>query len=122
MTRRVPGGCALRAETGASPLLRCGVRRAGAAFRHRRPPRRVTPATGGKRGNLCDNIRMARFVLLTLIGSNATIAVNPEHVTHAQQFDSGRGGIGTTLKLLSGESVHVSGTLDDVLARLRASD
>lgn len=58
---------------------------------------------------------MVRFVRLTLL-NGATVAVNPDHVTQAVEFDSGRG-IQTTLKLTTGD-VHVKGTLDEVLALL----
>jgi hypothetical protein len=60
---------------------------------------------------------MVRFVRLTLL-NGATVAINPEHVTQAVEFDSGRG-VTTTLKLTTGD-VHVKGTLDEVLQLLQA--
>lgn len=60
------------------------------------------------------------FVLLeTIGGAGVQVAVNPQHVISAQEFDSGRG-IGTTLKLVNGENLHVRGTLAEVLARVDA--
>jgi hypothetical protein len=61
---------------------------------------------------------MKRFVQLQLIGAGATVAVDPTYVVQAQEFDSGRGGIGTTLKLVSGESLNVRGSLAEVLQAL----
>jgi hypothetical protein len=62
---------------------------------------------------------MKRFVQFQLIGSTGTtIAIDPQYVVQAQEFDSGRGGVGTTLKLVHGETVNVRGTLADVLAQL----
>jgi hypothetical protein len=60
------------------------------------------------------------FVTLELLGSGAAVAINPSHVVSAQQFDAGRGGIGTTLKMVSGDSINVQGELKDVMARLAA--
>ena len=65
---------------------------------------------------------MKRFVQLKLIGAGATVAIDPQYVVQAQEFDSVRGGIGTTLKLVSGESVNVSGSLAEVLERLTRSE
>lgn len=62
---------------------------------------------------------MAAFVELHLIGSGQMVLVNPQLVILLQEFDSGRGGIGTTLKLASGESVNVKGTLTEVQAALQ---
>ena len=65
---------------------------------------------------------MKRFVELQLIGSaGTTIVVNPQYVVQAQEFDSGRGGAGTTLKLVNGDSVNVKGTLAEVLGKLTVS-
>jgi len=61
---------------------------------------------------------MKRFVQLQLIGGGATVAVDPEHVVQAQEFDSGRGGVGTTLKLVNGDAINVRGTLAEVLETL----
>ena len=64
---------------------------------------------------------MKQFVQLQLIGGAGTIvAVDPQYVVSAQEFDSGRGGIGTTLKLVHGEAINVQGTLAEVLAQLSA--
>ncbi len=63
---------------------------------------------------------MNSFVTLELIGSGAAVVVNPSHVVSAQEFDSGRGGIGTTLKMVSGDAINVRGALQDVLAKLTA--
>ena len=58
------------------------------------------------------------FVRLTLIGNAGTqIAVNPAHVVQAQEF-SGNQDSQTTLKLVNGDTVHVKGSLEDVLAKL----
>lgn len=65
---------------------------------------------------------MTRFVLLQTIGGTATVAVNPEFVVQAQEFDSGRGGVGTTLRLVNGDVVNVKGTLAEVLEKLRAPE
>lgn len=62
---------------------------------------------------------MAAFVELHLIGSGQVVFVNPEQVTFLQEFDSGRGGIGTTLKFTSGDTVNVKGTVSEVLATLQ---
>lgn len=61
---------------------------------------------------------MKQFVQLQLLGGGATVAIDPHYVVQAQEFDSGRGGIGTALKLVNGESVNVRGTLAEVLAAL----
>lgn len=61
---------------------------------------------------------MKQFVQLQLIGGGATVAIDPQYVVQAQEFDSGRGGIGTTLKLVSGDSINVRGPLAEVLAQL----
>ena len=61
---------------------------------------------------------MNSFVTLELIGSGAAVVVNPAHVVSAQEFDSGRGGIGTTLKMVSGDAINVRGALQDVLTKL----
>ncbi|HYC90715.1 MAG TPA: hypothetical protein VEO54_15975 [Thermoanaerobaculia bacterium] len=64
---------------------------------------------------------MKRFVQLTLIGAAGTvIAINPQYVVQAQEYNAGQAGPHTTLKLVSGESVHVRGTLAEVLAQLTA--
>lgn len=60
------------------------------------------------------------FVSLELLGSGAAVIVNPDHVASAQEFDSGRGGIGTALKMISGDAINVRGTLQDVWAKLTA--
>lgn len=61
------------------------------------------------------------FVMLETIGGvGVQVAVNPNHVVTAQEFDSGRGGVGTTLKFVNGDNLHVRGTLADVLAQLAA--
>ena len=65
---------------------------------------------------------MKRFVQLQLIGAGATVAIDPQYVVQAQEFDSGRGGAGTTLKLVSGESVNVRGTLAEVLQALERAE
>ncbi len=65
---------------------------------------------------------MNNFLILELLGSGAPVAVNPALVVSAQQFDSGRGGIGTALKLANGDSLNVQGSLIDVIARLRAAE
>ncbi|HEY0371020.1 MAG TPA: hypothetical protein VGD79_03420 [Thermoanaerobaculia bacterium] len=57
---------------------------------------------------------MKRFVMLQLLGAGATVAIDPQYVVHAQEFDSGRGP-GVTLKLVSGDAVNVRGTLAEVL-------
>ena len=65
---------------------------------------------------------MRDFVELPLIGTvDVTVAIAPQHVVQATQFDSGRGGIGTTLKLVNGDSVNVRGTLQEVIAKLTAT-
>ncbi|HEX7809856.1 MAG TPA: hypothetical protein VF608_14065 [Thermoanaerobaculia bacterium] len=61
------------------------------------------------------------FVQLQTLGGTSIVAVNPEHVVQAQEFDSGRGGIGTTLKLVNGDTVNVRGTLADTLEKLGAN-
>ena len=63
---------------------------------------------------------MKSFVLLELLGTGAAVSVlvNADHVVSAQSFDSGRGGIGTTLKMINGDAVNVRGSLQDVLAKL----
>jgi hypothetical protein len=63
---------------------------------------------------------MKSFVTLELLGTGAAVpvAVNADHVVSAQSFDSGRGGIGTTLKMVSGDAINVRGSLQDVLAKL----
>lgn len=58
------------------------------------------------------------FVTLEQLGSGAPVAISPAHVASAQEFDSGRGGIGTALKLVSGDTINVRGPLQDVLAKL----
>lgn len=65
---------------------------------------------------------MNTFVILELLGSGAQVALNPAMVVSAQQFDSGRGGIGTTLKMANGDSLNVQGTLNDILAKLRSGE
>ncbi|HEX6096691.1 MAG TPA: hypothetical protein VF432_10240 [Thermoanaerobaculia bacterium] len=65
---------------------------------------------------------MKRFVQLQLIGGGATVAIDPQYVVQAQEFDSGRGGTGTTLKLVSGESVNVRGSLAEVLQALTVAE
>ena len=65
---------------------------------------------------------MKRFVQLQLVGAGATVAIDPQYVVQAQEFDSGRGGVDTTLRLVSGESINVSGTLAEVLAHLTAGE
>lgn len=60
------------------------------------------------------------FVSLEQLGSGAPVAVSPAHVASAQEFDSGRGGIGTALKMASGDTINVRGPLQDVLAKLTA--
>lgn len=64
---------------------------------------------------------MKRFVQLQLIGAGG-IALDPRYVVQAQEFDSGRGGAGTALKLVHGESVNVRGTLAEVLAQLTGEE
>jgi hypothetical protein len=62
---------------------------------------------------------MKRFVQFQLIGgAGTTVAIDPQYVVQAQEFDSGRGGIGTTLKLVHGDTINVRGTLTEVLAQL----
>lgn len=61
---------------------------------------------------------MKRFVLLDLIGAGTTVAIDPQYVVQAWAFDSGRGGMGTTLKLINGDTVNVRGTLAEVLEAL----
>ncbi|MGN6182985.1 MAG: hypothetical protein ACTHQM_04955 [Thermoanaerobaculia bacterium] len=63
---------------------------------------------------------MTRFVQLQTL-SSTIVAVNPEHVALAQEFDSGRGGIGTTLKLVNGDTLNVRGTLAETLEKLGAN-
>ncbi|HEX2833990.1 MAG TPA: hypothetical protein VHW00_13345 [Thermoanaerobaculia bacterium] len=63
---------------------------------------------------------MTRFVQLQTLGGTTLVAVNPEHVAQASEFDSGRG-IGTTLKLVNGDTVNVRGTLAEILEKLGAS-
>jgi hypothetical protein len=64
---------------------------------------------------------MNRFVQLTLIGNAGTIvAINPDHVVSAQEF-AGNQGAQTTIKLVNGDTLHVRGTLADVLAQLTVS-
>jgi hypothetical protein len=65
---------------------------------------------------------MKSFVTLELLGTGAAVrvVVNADHVVSAQEFDSGRGGIGTALKLINGDAVNVRGSLQDVLAKLMA--
>ena len=65
---------------------------------------------------------MKRFIQLQLIGAGATVAIDPQYVVQAQEFDSGRGGIGTTLKLVSGDSINVRGALAEVLEALTRTD
>lgn len=65
---------------------------------------------------------MKRFVQLQMLGVGATVAVDPQYVVTAHEFDSGRGGIGTALKLVSGESVNVRGTLAEVLEALARAE
>jgi hypothetical protein len=52
---------------------------------------------------------MNTFVILELLGSGAPVALNPAMVVSAQQFDSGRGGISTTLKMASGDPLKRAG-------------
>ena len=59
---------------------------------------------------------------MQLIGGGATVAVDPQHVVQAHEFDSGRGGIGTTLKLVNGDAINVRGTLAEVLETLTRAD
>jgi hypothetical protein len=61
---------------------------------------------------------MSRFVQLQTLGGTSTVAVNADHVVQAQEFDSGRGGIGTALKLVNGDTVNVRGSLAEVLEKL----
>ena len=64
---------------------------------------------------------MKHFVQLQLIGNaGVTVAIDPHYVVQAQEFESQRGGPSTTLKLVNGESVHVRGTLAEILAQLTA--
>jgi len=65
---------------------------------------------------------MKSFVTLELLGTGAAVrvVVNADHVVSAQEFDSGRGGIGTTLKMISGDAVNVRGSLQDIMAKLTA--
>ena len=64
---------------------------------------------------------MKNFVELTLIGAAATVVViNPQYVVQAQEYNSGQHGPHTTLKLTNGDTVHVRGTLSEVLAQLTA--
>ena len=65
---------------------------------------------------------MKRFVHFQLIGVGTAVAVDPEHVVQAHEFDSGRGGIGTTLKLVNGDAINVRGTLAEVLETLTRAD
>jgi hypothetical protein len=65
---------------------------------------------------------MKRFVHFQLIGVGTPVAVDPQHVVQAQEFDSGRGGVGTTLKLVNGEAINVRGTLAEVLETLTRAD
>jgi hypothetical protein len=65
---------------------------------------------------------MKHFVQLQLIGVGQTVAIDPQYVVHAQEFDSGRGGVGTTLKLVSGDSINVRGALAEVLEALTRAD
>jgi hypothetical protein len=60
---------------------------------------------------------MKRFVQLQLLGGGV-VAVDPQHVVQAHEFDSGRGGIGTTLRLVNGDSINVRGRLAEVLEAL----
>jgi len=63
---------------------------------------------------------MRPFVELTMIGAAGTVvAINPQYVVHAQEYNAGQGPH-TTLKLVNGDSVHVRGTLAEVLAQLTA--
>lgn len=64
---------------------------------------------------------MAAFVELHLVGSGQIVLVNPELVMLLQEFDSGRGGIGTTVKLASGDTVNVKGAVTEVQAALQAA-
>ncbi len=64
---------------------------------------------------------MTRFVQLQSIGGTSIVALNPEHVMQAQEFDSGRGGIGTAVKLVNGDTVNVRGTHAEVLEKLAAT-
>jgi hypothetical protein len=61
-----------------------------------------------------------RFVQFQALGGTATVAVNAEHVVQAHEFDSGRGGIGTTLKLVNGDTLNVQGSLAQTLEKLEA--
>jgi uncharacterized protein YlzI (FlbEa/FlbD family) len=62
---------------------------------------------------------MKHFVELTLIGAAATVvAINPQYVVQAQEYSAGQNGPHTTLKLTNGDTVHVRGTLSEVLAKL----
>jgi hypothetical protein len=64
---------------------------------------------------------MKRFVELIVIGNAQTVvAIDPQYVVQANEFDSGLGGIGVQLKLVNGDTVNVRGTLKDVLAKLTA--
>jgi hypothetical protein len=65
---------------------------------------------------------MKSFVTLELLGTGAAVrvVVNADHVVSALEFDSGRGGIGTTLKMISGDAVNVRGSLQDTMAKLTA--
>jgi uncharacterized protein YlzI (FlbEa/FlbD family) len=66
---------------------------------------------------------MNPFVQLTLIGNAGTVvAINPRHVVQAQEFTSGPAGPQTTLKLVNGDTVHVRGTLAEVLAQLTGGE
>lgn len=65
---------------------------------------------------------MKRFVQLQVLGGGAVVAIDPQYVVTAHEFDSGRGGIGTTLKLVSGEAVNVRGTLAEVLEALTRAE
>ena len=64
---------------------------------------------------------MKRFVQLQLLGGGV-VAVDPQHVVQAHEFDSGRGGIGTTLKFVNGDAVNVRGTLAEVLETLTRAE
>lgn len=57
-----------------------------------------------------------------MLGVAAIVAVDPQYVVTAHEFDSGRGGIGTTLKLVSGEAINVRGTLAETLEALSRAE
>ena len=64
---------------------------------------------------------MATYVEFRWFGADIIVAINPDHVVTAQEFDGGERGIGTILRLPSEKTVNVQGSLRETLGRLRAS-